>query len=103
MVKSVQILVFASLIAVLLWNRYHGTSHIGKLPIVIAIFAVLNGVFAIIRIAAIFPHASQENFTVFDVFTSLENLAFFGCNWFFCIKYYETASDLEHMLAEDPS
>ena len=37
----------------------------------------------------------------FKVSYCLENIFFFGANWFYCIKYYETASDIEKMLKEE--
>ena len=102
--KTIQLVVFTGLIFVLLFRRIKGTGQIGKLPILIAIFALANAVSAILRVDAMWPllHETKENSQLFDVTFFLESVFFFGATWFFAIKYYETASDLEHLLSEQP-
>ena len=97
--KSIQIGVFLILILLLWINRCKKKSHIGKLPILISVLALLNGIFAIIRINAFFPSYSKDDqITLGKVFFCLDVTCFFGSNWFFCIKYFETAYDIKCML-----
>ena len=65
-------------------------------------FALANGVFAIISINSLFPAYTEERLTLYEVSVTCEQIFFFGANWFYSIKYYETASDLEIMLQEAP-
>ena len=98
--KSSQICAFTVLIIALVYMRLKGTGSIGKLPILIAILALLNGIMAIIRINSLFPvmGAHDERLTVFEITYCCEIITFFGTMWFFTIKYYETATDLEFVL-----
>ena len=65
----------------------------------ISVLAVLNAVFAIIRINAVFPSFSREEYLDrAKVFFCLESVCFLGSQWFFSIKYFETAYDLKCIL-----
>ena len=59
-------MLYTSLLCLLVCKRCKGTSHIGKLPIVIAIFAITNGMAAVSRVHALFPVLdNQTSYTVF--------------------------------------
>lgn len=80
-------------------RRIKRTGQIGKLPIVIAVFALLEGVMAIVRLSSIFPlFRSTARLYTFEWSYAFENIFYFGAIWFFAIKYFETAQDLENML-----
>lgn len=97
--KSIQVLVFLVLFIVLAYDRCHQRSHIGKLPIMISVLAVLNAAFAIIRINAVFPSFSKEEYLGrAKCFYCLESICYLGSQWFFSIKYFETAYDLKCIL-----
>ena len=99
--KSAQTLVFVSLILVLVYRRMKGTGEIAKLSILIALLALFDGVFAIMRIMALFPlFTRDESFETFLIADCLTNISYFGAIWFFGIKYYETAEDLQLMIEE---
>ena len=68
-------------------------------------FSLLNGIFAIIRIDAIFPIVDETDVSVrkFEIMFVLEAICLYGATWFFSIKYFETASDLRYMLHKYPS
>ena len=58
--KSMQALIFLCLLISTVLNRCKGRSHIGKLSIWITIMALLNGVFAIVKIGSVFPVITNE-------------------------------------------
>ena len=87
------------LLTFVLINWCKGRSHIGKLSIWILVMALLNGVFAINKISCVFPVFSNDQFLSMGAFFyCLESICFFGSQWFFCIKYYETACELRNMF-----
>ncbi len=97
--KTIQIVLFLGLLCLIVYRRCKGTSHIGKLTIVITILALINGFASIARVHSIFHiFTTQEHDLTFQITYCIECITFFGVLWFFCIKYYETASDLEQML-----
>ena len=53
--KCFQVAVFSWLVVTLIYMRYKGTGQVGKLPILISILAIFNGVFALIRVEKIEP------------------------------------------------
>ena len=59
--KSVQLLVFSVLMIVLVKDKIRGTGQIGKLPIFVVFLAVVNSVFAIIRVNALFPRDNHAD------------------------------------------
>ena len=68
-------------------------------------FSLLNGIFAIIRINAIFPLIDESDVSIdkFEIMFVLEAICLYGATWFFSVKYFETASDLKYMLQKYPS
>ena len=94
-IKGIQLAVYTWLFVLLTYRRCKGAGS--KLPILICIFSILNGVFAIIRVDAIDPVTDDERIDIlqteggYEVIFCLESISFIGAMWFYSIKYYETA------------
>ena len=65
---------------------------------------LLNGVFATIRVEALFPKFNSSfELDIFAVAYSLEYATLFGALWLFAMKFYEAAENIENMLtSEEP-
>lgn len=95
--KSIQMLVFVILLCVLVYDKVKAKGQIGKLPIFVVFLAIVNSVFAIIRVNALFPHDNDAHTKLMAGTFCVEGIAFFGATWFFSIKYFETALDIENI------
>lgn len=82
-----------------MYEKLKGAGKIGKLPILVVFMCILNGIFGAVRINAMFP--KDKNATV-TAFLGLELITFYGALWFFSIKFYEAAKDIENLFSEDP-
>lgn len=93
---------FTCLLLVLTYKKVKGTGQIGKLTIVIAIFSLLNGIISLLRVDSTEPYFNDNDEELkYELYYWLESVFFFGATWFFSIRYYETASDLKHILSDD--
>lgn len=97
--KCFELLVFIVLMFVLVHDKVYGKGQIGKLPIFIVFLAVINSVFSIVRVNALFPGDNDVNISLMAVAFFLENISSLGAYWLFGIKYYETAKDIETVLS----
>lgn len=59
--KCIEMLVFTVLMVVLIYDKATGNGQIGKLPIFVVFLAVVNSVFAIVRVNALFPGDNDVN------------------------------------------
>ena len=78
------------------FNR--GKGSLGCLPILICFFTIVNGIFAIVRVAAIFPvfgMFENYNVTVFSYF--MENTTFYMVMWLFGMKLFEVSLNMQQM------
>ena len=78
------------------FNR--GKGSLGCLPILICFFTIVNGIFAIVRVAAIFPvfgMFESYNVTVFSYF--MEDTTFYLVMWLFGMKLFEVSLDMQRM------
>ena len=76
--------------------------QIGRLPIFISILCLLNGVFATIRVDALFTSFFQDvHFDYFAVAFSLEYATLFGALWLFAMKFYEAAENIKDVLTKE--
>ena len=102
--KSLQIAVFSILILCLIYKKFIGTGQIGKLTFVIAIFSLLNGIFSLLRVESVQPILDGlQGLKKYEFYYWVESIMFFGACWFFAIRYYETACDLQLMFSTDTS
>ena len=100
--KSIQTLMFTVLLIMIIHRRVKHSGQIGKLPILVSIFSILNGVFSILRVRLSYQIMLSDTASLsYQIYFFIESVCFFGATWFFSIKYYETANDLRKMLTED--
>jgi len=97
--KTMQVLVFAFLLAILIAQRCQGNASIGKLPMLICAATIINGIFCIVRTYSLFPvWGMTENYKVFAISYNIDDCFFFLAIWLFALKYYETAFDIQRMM-----
>ena len=95
MFKGTQTIVFMVLSAHILYKLIKGTGEIGVPALTMSLLALLNGIFAIMRVTSAFPIFSNDvRGYLLIVSYCLEYLGQLGAQWIFAIKYYEAASDL---------
>ena len=93
--KGTQTIVFMVLSAHILYKLIKGTGEIGVPALTMSLLALLNGIFAIMRVTSAFPIFSNDvRGYLLIVSYCLEYLGQLGAQWIFAIKYYEAASDL---------
>ena len=61
--------------------------------------SLLDSIFATIRIK--YEHPITVYYQSYRPIHSLEGVCFYGATWLFGVKYYETASDVEHIVSGD--
>ena len=97
-IKSAQLIVFTYL-AIMLTKKFNrGRGSLGCLPILICFFTVVNGIFAMVRVAALFPvfgMFESYNVSVFSYF--MEDSTFYLAMWLFGMKLFEVSLDMERM------
>ena len=98
---SAEILVFTALLITLVYEKLKGAGQIGKLPILVVVLCIFNGIFGAFRINAMFPRDKKLNFSQITAFFGLEQISFYGALWFFSIKFYEAAKDIENLFSDD--
>ena len=99
--KGVQTGVFVVLIFYLIHKIKMESVEIGWITVLMAFLAALNGIFSIIRVQAVFPIFNDNiNNQTFMIAYCIEYIGQFGALWFFAIKYFEAARDLQLMLSD---
>ena len=70
------------------------------MSILICVFALLNGVFSIIRVNENFLnfYAHEDAFARYQITYGLESICFTGAMWFYSITYYQTARDIKRLM-----
>ena len=72
---------------------------IGLLPIIVCFLIIINGIFAMVRTAALFPNFNvTDNYNFVAVAYFLEEISFYLALWLFGTKYFEVALDMERLL-----
>ena len=98
--KGIQVVMFTVVLFFIAVQRCQGKKQIvGSMSICIAIFSLLDGIFAVIRINSVYTVVNYV--AKYHPVHSLEGICFYAALWLFGIKYYETAYDVELILSTD--
>ena len=88
------------LICYALNKKFNKGGQVTCVNLVMASLATLNGIASIIRMNAFYTSRSDDAISdqTFIVAYCVENMAQFGAQWLFSIKYLEVARDLKFLL-----
>ena len=102
-VKTLQIVVYLFLITYISAQSCLFDKKISRLSLTIAVLCLLEAVFAITRIHAMFPTDDEKEIRANYVRTAyfIESVCFFCTIWIFSLKQYETAVDLELIIKSE--
>ena len=95
-----QILVFLGLFFELIRRRCLSIGQVTRMSILICVFALLNGVFSMVRVNENFLdfYDRGEGYDVYQITYALESICFIGAVWFYSIIYYQTARDIKRLM-----
>ena len=95
-----QILVFLGLFFELIRRRCLGIGQVTRMSILICVFALLNGVFSMIRVNENFLNFYDhgEGYDIYHITYAVESICFIGAVWFYSIIYYQTARDIKRLM-----
>ena len=70
------------------------------MSILICVFALLNGIFSMIRVNMNFLNLYEEGegYNLYQTIYCLESICFCGAVWFYSIIYFQTARDIKRLI-----
>lgn len=92
------------ILAILVSRRYGGgtTSQLSIFPLVISVLIILEAVFGLLRINAVFPIWGAKAFLgQFIIYSCLGSGLLISAYWIFALNYHKTATATNLMLTSD--